>query len=141
VRDRPNDRVEFAGERTLLAGALAVLSLALALVGVFGMTAFAGARRVREIGVRVALGATPRRIVLDSVLDSAVPAAAGLVVGLVGAALSTRVIASFLFKTSATDAGTFAMVSVGLGLGACLAAWIPARRAARVDPVKALAAE
>jgi predicted permease len=141
VRDRPNDRVEFAGERTLLAGALAVLSLALALVGVFGMTAFAVARRVREIGVRVALGATPRRIVLDSVLDSAVPAAAGLVVGLVGAALSTRVIASFLFKTSATDAGTFAMVSVGLGLGACLAAWIPARRAARVDPVKALAAE
>jgi putative ABC transport system permease protein len=70
-----------------------------------------------------------------------VPAAIGLVIGLTGAALSTRVIARLLFNTSPTDAATFAAVTILLGVGACLAAWLPARRAARVDPVRALAGE
>ena len=140
-RERPDERVQMAGQRTFLAGLLAALSGTLAFVGVFGMTTFAAARRVREIGVRMALGATPGRIVRDIVGESALPAAIGLVIGLAGAALSTRVLASFLFNTSPTDATTFAAVTILLSLGACFAAWLPALRAARVDPAKALAAE
>jgi predicted permease len=140
-RERPDERVQMAGQRAFLAGLLALLSGTLALVGVFGMTAFAVARRVHEIGVRMALGATPGRVVRDTVRDAAVPAAIGLVIGLTGAALSTRVIARLLFNTSPTDAATFAAVTILLGVGACLAAWLPARRAARVDPVRALAGE
>ena len=73
--------------------------------------------------------------------DATVPVAVGLVVGIGGAALATRLIESFLFQTTPTDAGTFAAVATTLAVAAVLAAWIPARRAARVDPVQALRAE
>lgn len=73
--------------------------------------------------------------------DSAIPIALGATLGLAGAALSTRVIESFLFETDPIDPLTFAAVAAVLVAAGCLAAWIPARRAARVDPVTALRAE
>jgi putative ABC transport system permease protein len=127
--------------RTVLLGLLGGLGLLLAVVGVFGMTAYAVARRTREIGLRMAFGAEPGDVVWTMVKDATFPVGLGIVGGLGGAALATRTISSFLFRTTPTDASTFAGVAVTLGVAACLAAWIPARRAAHVDPVKALRAD
>jgi ABC-type antimicrobial peptide transport system permease subunit len=113
----------------------------LALVGVFGMTAFAVARRTREIGVRMVFGARPAQVVGRVLRDAALPIVVGTAVGLGGAALTTRVIQSFLFETEPVDPPTFVAVAGVLILTGGLAAWVPARRAARVDPVTALRAE
>jgi ABC-type antimicrobial peptide transport system permease subunit len=99
------------------------------------------ARRTREIGIRMAFGARPGRVVGAIVRESVTPAAIGIAMGLAAATLLTRTIQSFLFETTPTDPGTFASVAVLLAVCACVAAWIPARRAARVDPVEALRAE
>ncbi|HKV99774.1 MAG TPA: ABC transporter permease [Vicinamibacterales bacterium] len=128
-------------QRTVLLALLGGLGLVLALVGVFGMTAYAVARRTQEIGVRMAFGARAGQVVLAMVRDSAWPIVLGTIAGLGAAALATRVIASFLFNTTPTDPGTFAVVAITLAVAGCLAAWIPARRAARVDPVTALRVE
>jgi ABC-type antimicrobial peptide transport system permease subunit len=135
------ERVITPRRRTVLLGLLGGLGLLLAVVGVFGMTAYSVSRRTQEIGVRMAFGARPAAMVWGVVRDSAVPIAIGTVIGLGGAALATRLISSFLFETDPIDPATFAIVAVVLvGVG-CVAAWIPARRAARVDPVMALRAE
>jgi ABC-type antimicrobial peptide transport system permease subunit len=86
----------------------------------------------------VAFGARPGDIVLTMLRDATLPVGVGLVAGLGAAALSTRIISTFLFETTPTDAATFATVGVMLAVTAFVAAWIPARRAARVDPVAAL---
>ena len=135
------DRVITPRRRTVLLGLLGGLGLALALVGVFGMTAYAVARRTLEIGVRMAFGARPGQVVAAMVRDSAVPIVLGTLAGLGGAVAATRVIASFLFETEPTDPATLAAVAVALTTAGCLAAWLPARRAARVDPVATLRAE
>lgn len=136
-----DDDVITPRRRTALLSVLGGLGLLLALVAVFGMTAYAVARRTQETGVRMAFGATPGDVVREMVIDAAIPVAAGIFIGLGAAALATRVIASFLFNTTPTDPTTFASVAATIGLTAGVAAWIPARRAARVDPVKALRAE
>jgi predicted permease len=128
-------------QRTVLLALLGGLGLVLALVGVFGMTAYAVARRTQEIGVRMAFGARAGQVVMTMVRDSAWPIVLGTIAGLGAAALTTRVISSFLFNTTPTDPATFATVAVTLAVVGCLAAWIPARRAARVDPVTALRVE
>jgi predicted permease len=135
------ERVTTPRQRTVLLSLLGGLGLVLALIGIFGMTAYAVARRTREIGVRMAFGARPGDVVRRMVRDAAWPIAIGTVVGLGAAALSTRVIESFLFQTTPTDPVTFAVVAAVLATTGLLAAWIPARRAARVDPVSALRAE
>ncbi len=139
--ERLNDRVSFQRQRTVLAGSVGVIGLTLALVGIFAITAYSVRRRVHEIGVRVALGATPGRIIRATVGETCVPAAVGIIVGLTGAAVATRAIASLLFNTAPTDPVTFAIVALTFGGTACLAAWLPARRVARVDPSTALRGE
>jgi predicted permease len=127
--------------RTVLLSLLGSLGLLLTLVGIFGMTAYAVTRRTREIGVRIAMGATERDVVMKILTDTAKPLAVGIVVGLAGAALATRLIASFLFETTPTDPSALALATLTIGVAACLAAWIPARRALRIDPVSALRTE
>lgn len=145
IVDRVRPGSEWFGERivtprkqTVLLGLLGGLGLLLTLVGVFGVTAYAVARRTHEIGVRMAFGAPPGDAVRTMIADAVWPVGIGILVGLGGATLTTRVIASFLFETPPTDLLTFAAVAITLGAAACFAAWIPARRAARVDPIVAL---
>lgn len=127
--------------RTVLLGLLGGLGLLLALVGVLAMTAYAVARRTQEIGVRLALGASPGEVVRTVLRDAMVPVAVGMIGGVGAAMLSTKIIASFLFDTQVTEPATFAAVSAIVGVTGCVAAWLPARRAALVDPVAALRAE
>jgi ABC-type antimicrobial peptide transport system permease subunit len=135
------ERVLTPRRRTVLLGLLGGLGLILAVVGVFGMTAYAVARRTSEIGVRIAFGARPGAIVGRMLADAAIPIAIGAAVGLGASILATRSIASFLFETAPTDAPTLAAVVVVLVVSGCAAAWLPARRAASVDPIVALRVE
>ena len=135
------DRVLTPRRRTVLLGLLGGLGLVLALVGVFGMTAYSVTRRTAEIGVRMAFGARPRQVVQAMVRDSALPIAIGTVLGVGGAVLATGVIKSFLFATAPTDPTTLTIVAIALATTGCLAALVPAMRAAKVDPASSLRAE
>jgi ABC-type antimicrobial peptide transport system permease subunit len=127
--------------RTVLLGLLGGLGLALALVGVFGMTAYSVTRRTAEIGVRMAFGARPDQVVRTILRDAALPIAIGIALGVGGALLATGVIRSFLFATEPNDSVTLAAVAFTLAASGCLAALVPAARAAKVDPVASLRAE
>jgi predicted permease len=127
--------------RTLLFGLLGALGVTLALVGIFSMTAYAVASRTREIGVRMALGARSAQVVRTVLQDAASPVLLGTVVGLAAAAAATRVIASFLFNTTPADPLAFTLGAFLLIAAGTVAAWLPARHAARVDPIRALRAE
>jgi putative ABC transport system permease protein len=122
---------------TLVAG-FAVLALALALIGAYGVTSYLVAQRTREIGVRVALGADPGRISRLIVREGMVVAGAGVAVGIVGAIATTRLASSLLYGVSARDPITIGTVAVTLLIVSALANYIPARRASRVDPLLAL---
>jgi predicted permease len=125
----------------LLAGAFAASALLLAVAGLAGVVSYLVAQRRRELGVRVALGARSldvRRLVLGRGLR---PAVAGVVVGLVVALAAARVLAAQLYAVRPADPLTFALVAAALLAVAVLAAWGPARRAARVDPMTALRAD
>jgi predicted permease len=127
--------------RTVLLGLFATAATLIATCGLYGLMAYAVTERRREIGVRMALGAT-RRDVLRLVLTRALRiVAAGLIVGLVGAAGVTRVLQTFLFGVAPTDPLVFAIVTLLLLAVGLLAAWLPARRATRIDPWAALRAE
>jgi putative ABC transport system permease protein len=122
----------------LLLGAFAVLALALAGVGVYGVMAYFVVERRREIAVRVALGAS-RPIVLRQILGEALRLlAVGLVSGAVASQFLTRLIGSLLFGVAVTDVPTHLVVFALLGTVALLASYLPARRAAAVDPIAAL---
>lgn len=136
-----DDRVVTPRRRMVWLGLLGGLGLVLALVGVFGVTAYAVARRTAEIGVRMAFGASPAQVVRTMLRDSAMPILVGITLGLAGAMASTRVIQSFLFETDPTDRVTMLSVAITLAISAVLAAWLPATRAARVDPATSLRTE
>jgi predicted permease len=127
--------------RTVLLVLFAVAATLIATCGLYGLMAYAVTQRRREIGVRMALGAG-RRDVLRLVLGRALGIVAiGLLAGLAGAAVVTRVLQRFLFGVTPTDPIAFTIVTLllmGVGL---LAAWLPARRATRIDPCAALRAE
>jgi ABC-type antimicrobial peptide transport system permease subunit len=119
-------------------GAVALL---LAVAGVFGVMAYSVSRRTREIGVRVALGATYHDVVAMIVKQGLRTVFIGVAIGLVGSLALTRMMQSLLFGVTATDPLTFAGVVLLLVAVALLACYIPARRATKVDPVVALRSE
>jgi len=123
---------------TLMLGAFAAFALLLAVVGVYGVMSHLVTQGAHDIGVRMALGAERPRILRMILRQGMELTVAGSVMGLIGAAALTRVMASLLFGVSATDLVTFSSVPVILLATAMLASYIPARRATRVDPVVAL---
>jgi predicted permease len=122
----------------VLLAAFAVIALVLAAVGVYGVMSYAVSRRMREIGVRLALGASPFTVVRMVVREGMTVAVVGAAVGLVGALVLTRSMASFLYGVRSSDPLTFAGVSIVLLGAALFATYLPARRAARTDPLIAL---
>jgi predicted permease len=124
----------------LLAG-FAGIALLLALAGIYGVLAYAVSRRVSEIGVRLALGATPRGVLRLIVAQGMKPVVLGVVAGVVAAVLLTRVMTTLLYGVSATDVLTYAAVAGILGAAALVSCWIPARQAIRMDVVASLRRE
>jgi predicted permease len=122
----------------LLLAVFASVALALATIGIYGVMAYLVNQGRREIGIRIALGATHRNILSLVVRQGMALALCGIAIGLAGAFVLTRLIRSLLFGVEATDTVTFVEIALLLGLVALLASYIPARRAARVDPLVAL---
>jgi putative ABC transport system permease protein len=143
---RTLDRVvsESVGERRFqmtLLSLFALVALALAALGIYGVMAYSVTQRSREIGIRMALGADAtlvRRMVVGGGLRLAL---AGVALGVLGALLATRVLASFVYQVSPTDPLTLVATAAVLVGSAVLASWLPARRATRVDPAISLRAE
>jgi putative ABC transport system permease protein len=114
------------------------IAAALAAVGVYGVMAYTVSQRTAEIGVRIAVGASPRRVIAMVVWEGAQLALAGTILGLIAAALGGGAIQSLLFEIKGLDPLTFAIAPVVLGAAALLASYIPARRAAHISPLTAL---
>jgi predicted permease len=125
----------------LLLGLFAALALALATIGIYSVMAYLVSQGTREIGIRMALGATQREILKLVVLQGMTLAVAGGAIGLAAAFLLARLMSSLLFGVKASDPLTFGAISLLLTLVALLATYIPAKRAARVDPMLCLRAE
>jgi predicted permease len=137
---RVGDALSSARFSATLLGLFAFVALALATIGTYGVIAFAVAQRTREIGIRMALGAT-RRDVLRLVVGQGVAlAAVGATLGIAGALAATRVLGALLYDVRPSDPATIVGVALLLGAAVVLASWIPARRAARVHPADTLRA-
>jgi putative ABC transport system permease protein len=121
-----------------LLATFAGLALALGLVGVYGVTSYLVAQRTREVGLRIALGAQPGQLIGMVVRQGMAAAALGLAVGLVGALATARLMRGLLYDVAPTDAATLVAVTALLALATLLANYLPARRAAHVDPLVAL---
>ena len=124
-----------------LLGVFALLATVLSAVGLYGVLAYSVTQRTAEIALRIALGARVTNVVRAVVRSALGLVALGVALGLIGALVGTRVLASFLYGVSATDPVTFSSVVVVLVLVALTASYVPARRAARVDPAAALRGE
>jgi predicted permease len=125
----------------LLLGTASAVALLLGVIGIYGVVAYAVSLRAREIGVRIALGARPADVSRMVTRQGAVLAVAGVAAGLVGAAALTRFLAALLHGVSPTDPLTLGGAALTLLASALLASWLPARRAARVDPTVTLRAD
>jgi putative ABC transport system permease protein len=127
--------------QVLLSGVFAAVALVLATVGVYGVIAYSVSRRTHEIGIRMALGARPRDVLLMVVRQGMALSLAGVLIGLAVALVATRVLKGLLFELSVTDPPTFTLIAA-LMLGvAFLACYMPARRATKIDPMTALRQE
>lgn len=124
-----------------ITGSLGLVALLLALLGIYGVIAYSVARRTREIGIRVALGAARGSVLRMVLRQGFVAVSTGVLVGAVAAFGATRLLGSFLFGVPPTDLVAFGSAAALLGITALLASWVPARRAAAVDPMIALRAE
>ena len=127
--------------RSFLIASFAVLALLLAAVGVYGLISFTVTQRVPEIGVRLALGASPRQVFTQVIGQGLRLAVIGVVLGLFAAAGATTLVKGLLFNTSATDPVVYGSLAALLLAMAALACYVPARRAMRVDPMTALRSE
>jgi len=124
-----------------LFGLFGLLGLILASLGTYGVMAYLVAQRTNEIGIRMALGASPANVLGLVIRQSMRLVGAGIVLGLIGALALTRLMSSLLFAVSPYDPATFAAVSLVLAAVAFLASWAPASRASRIDPLEALRQE
>jgi predicted permease len=125
----------------VLLGVFAGLALVLAVAGVYGVVAYTVARRTAEIGVRLALGATPGRVLRHAVVRGLGPVVIGVALGLIGVTWVSSLMSSLLVGVSAADPATYAAATAGLLATAALACYLPARQVLRVDPLIALRAE
>ena len=121
----------------LLLGIFAAIALVIASAGIYGVSAYAVVRRTREIGIRLAVGATPGQIVALVLRHGMVLILIGVGIGVAGSLALTKVISGFLYGITATDAPTFLAVLVLFAAVAFLSTYVPARRAARIDPTVA----
>ena len=126
---------------TTLASTFGVLALSLAVVGLYGVLAFSVARRTGEIGVRLALGAKQSQVLRQILREAGQLVALGIVIGLPIAWMASRLVSSMLFGVTARDPVTSVVSIAVLACAAFVAAFLPARRAATVDPLVALRAE
>jgi putative ABC transport system permease protein len=138
MSDRVANSLYAARMGAILLAVFGGLALLLASIGLYGVMSFAVARRTRELGIRIALGARPGDVFRMVLRQGMTLVIAGLVLGVVVAAAVTRLLASFLYGVSTTDAFTFTAIPVLLTLVALLACYLPARRATRVEPLIAL---
>jgi putative ABC transport system permease protein len=125
----------------IVVAAIAAAAAAIAAVGLYGVVSYSVEQRTPEIGIRRALGATARSVVALVAREGARAVVPGIVIGLAGAAVLARFMASLLFEIRATDALTFIAVPVLVGIIAIVATCVPARRAAGVDPLSAVRAD
>jgi ABC-type antimicrobial peptide transport system permease subunit len=138
IYERSLSRTSFTLMLLAIAGGMALL---LGVVGIYGVISYSVSQRTREIGIRLALGAPLTEVTGMFVRHGLVLSAIGAACGLAAALVLTRLMKSLLFDVSPADPVTYAAVSVGLILAAMLASYVPARRAAAVDPAEALRAE
>ena len=127
-------------ERTMatLGGGFGVLAMLVAALGMFGLLAFQVARRANEIGVRLALGAGRGSLIALVLKDVAIMVLCGIAIGSAAAAMTTGIARSLLFGLTPTQPAVFVAAAAALALTALVAAWLPARRAANIDPLVAL---
>ena len=138
MQQRVNESLARRRFSMLLLGVFAGVALVLATIGIYGVMAYLVNQGTRELGIRIALGATQRDILQLVVRQGMTLAVSGVGIGLAGAFLLTRLIRSLLFGVEATDPLTFAGISLLLALIVLLASYIPAQRAARIDPMVSL---
>jgi putative ABC transport system permease protein len=138
MEERLSNSVAARRFNLLLLGGFAALALLLACVGVYGVIAYIVTGRTQEVGIRMALGAQSADVVRLFIKQGMALVMLGVGIGLLGAYALTRVMSSLLFGVSANDVGTFAGVTMLLSLVALLACYLPARRAAQIDPLVAL---
>ncbi|MEO8361236.1 MAG: FtsX-like permease family protein [Vicinamibacteria bacterium] len=127
--------------RTMLLSSIAIAALGIAVSGLYGLLSYTVARRTREIGIRTALGATPKDVTTLLLREGVAMVAVGVGVGLACAWAASRAATSLVFGVSPEDPLSFAAAAAGLSLVALLASYAPARRASRTDPVAALRAD
>jgi putative ABC transport system permease protein len=127
--------------RTLLFGIFAGLAVCLAMAGVYGVMSYVVGQRANEIGLRMALGASPADVLRLVMQQGLILAAMGLTIGLAASFAATRLLTKMLFAVKPTDPLTYVGVAVVLAIVAVLATYIPARRALKVDPLIALRQE
>ena len=116
---------------------MGTMGLVLALIGLYGLTAYAVSRRTREIGIRMAVGALPTSVLRMILRQGSMPSVAGVVVGVLASGAVGRLIQS-VFPNTAPDVVTYSLIVPVVVVVAMLAAYVPARRAARIDPLSAL---
>ncbi len=136
-----NESVAAPRFRTTLVTVFAVLGLVLAAIGIYGVMAYAVSERARELGVRLALGATAGDVMRMVLAEAFALAAAGVALGIAGAVVTTRLMAALLFGVTPTDPVTFASIAGILMAIALAGSYVPARRATRVDPIATLRSE
>jgi len=127
--------------RTTLVSIFAIVGLALAAIGIYGVMAYTVSERTRELGVRVALGATTQDVMRMVLSEAFALAAGGILIGAAGALAATRLMSALLFGVTPTDPATFISIAALLMLTALAGSFVPARRATRVDPISTLRSE